>query len=120
LISLDDLQKALDEFQRVFEGSVAFYKKGLRPNARWISANIERLQKLFSSFKAEQVAKEQALRKLWQELKKNEKEYEESKDDYDLSDSMQSYLNGRISESQVIRIQLEKIFDETFPEEKKP
>jgi len=57
------------------------------------------------------LSKERSLRKLVAQLEKNENDYEEAKDDYDLGDEMISYLNGRIAESRVIRIELEKLLE---------
>ena len=55
---------------------------------------------------------QQKLQEIIQKLAKNEKQYEEAKSDYNIDDSMISYLNGRISESQVTRIELEKLLVE--------
>jgi hypothetical protein len=49
------------------------------------------------------------LKELILTLEKNEIAYEEAKDDYNPNDEMLSYLDGRIRESEIIRIELEKL-----------
>jgi len=51
----------------------------------------------------------QKLQEIIEELAKNEKQYEEVKSDYHIDNLMICHLTGRISESRVIRIELEKL-----------
>lgn len=59
---------------------------------------------------------EHSVRNLLKRLEKNEMAYQESKEDFDIGDSMRSYLDGRIRESEIIRIELEKILSEAKTE----
>jgi len=53
--------------------------------------------------------KEPSIRELVKQLERNETQYKGAKDDYELSDAFRSFLDGRIRESEIIRIELERI-----------
>jgi hypothetical protein len=62
--------------------------------------------------------RQETLRKLIENLHKNEKAYTESKEDYEITDTTRFFINGRIRESEIIRIELEKVLGEASSETK--
>lgn len=56
-------------------------------------------------------SKEPSLRKLLANWKANEKSYSMAKEDYGISDLTRSFFDGRIRESEIVRIELEKMLD---------
>lgn len=107
-MSLKELQKALDKFP---EHDVSLESISCQMNCVECDKWKKDFARKFAAYRAELEKKERSLRKLLKQLEKNENQYITARDHESTDSYTKQYLDGRRRESEIIRIELEKLLE---------